>query len=157
MTTRSILVGIFCAALAASSCASTPTSSSRSTPPSVASGSRAGGADVSLDPEVPLPSTFPSDVPIYSGARLTSAINFGSNGTTTWGMEWETVDGVDKVQAFYVARLAEGDWSLSFPTTANGAFSATFNRKSNSKVGGILGIDGSSGITKISLALTNGG
>jgi hypothetical protein len=112
---------------------------------------------VNLDPQVPMPSTFPSDVPIYSGARLTSAINFGSNGTTTWGMEWETVDGVDKVQAFYTAKLAEGDWSLSFPTNANGAFSATFNRKSNSKVGGILGIDTSSGITKISLALTNGG
>ena len=104
-----------------------------------------------------MPSTFPSDVPIYTGARLTSAINFGSNGTTTWGMEWQTVDGVDKVQAFYTAKLAMGDWSLSFPTSANGAFSATFNRKSNSKVGGILGIDGSSGITKISLALTNGG
>jgi hypothetical protein len=72
-------------------------------------------------------------------------------------MEWQTLDGVDKVQAFYTAKLATGDWSLSFPTSANGVFSATFNRKSNSKVGGILGIDGSSGITKISLALTNGG
>lgn len=121
----------------------------------MASGSRIGGA--SLDPQVPLPSTFPSDVPIYSGARLTSAINYGSNGTTTWGMEWQTLDGVDKVQAFYTAKLAAGDWSLSFPTIANGAFSATFNRKSNSKVGGILGIEGASGITKISLALTNGG
>src|ERR1700682_2015615 len=110
-----------------------------------------------LDPEVAMPSTFPSDVPTYPGARLTSAINFGSNGTTTWGMEWETLDGVDTVQAFYTARLGQGDWSLSFPTATNGAFSATFNRKSNSKVGGILGIDGSSGITKISLALTNGG
>jgi hypothetical protein len=154
--TRAVIVGIFCAALAAAACASTPTSSSRSSPPSPASGSRVGGVG-NLDPEVPLPGTFPADVPIYSGARLTSAINFGSNGTTTWGMEWETFDAVDKVQAFYAARLAEGDWSLSFPTTANGAFSATFNRKSNSKVGGILGIDGSSGITRISLALTNGG
>jgi hypothetical protein len=148
---------LFCAALAASACAFTPTSSSRSSPPSAASGSRAGGADVSLDTEVPMPSTFPSDVPIYSGARLTSAINFGSNGTTTWGMEWQTLDGVDKVQAFFTAKLAQGDWSVSSPTSANGAFSATFNRKSNSKVGGILGIDRSSGITKISLALTNGG
>jgi hypothetical protein len=150
---RSILALLFGAALAASACASTPTSSS----PNAASGSRAGGADVSLDAEVPMPSTFPSDVPIYSGARLTSAINFGSNGTTTWGMEWQTLDGVDKVQAFYTAKLAQGDWSVSFPNNANGAFSATFNRKSNSKVGGILGIDRSSGITKISLALTNGG
>jgi hypothetical protein len=154
--TRSVLVVIFCAVLAGSACALTPTSNSLSSGTPAASSSRAGGG-VNLDPEVPMPGTFPSDMPIYSGARLTSAINFGSNGTTTWGMEWETVDGVDKVQTFYTARLAEGDWSLSFPTSADGAFSATFNRKSNSKVGGILGINASSGITKISLALTNGG
>jgi hypothetical protein len=104
-----------------------------------------------------MPRGFPADVPIYSGARLTSAINFGSNGTTTWGMEWQTVDGVDRVQAFYTARLSEADWTLSFPNSTKGAFSATFNRKSDSKVGGILGIDAGGGITKITLALTNGG
>ncbi len=103
-----------------------------------------------------MPSGFPSDFPIYTGARLTSASNFGSNGTTTWGMEWESVDSVDKVQAFYTAKLNQGDWTLSFSGSTNG-FSAIFNRKSNSKVGGILGLDRSTGIIKISLALTNAG
>jgi hypothetical protein len=152
--TRATVGVIFSLALVAGSACGAPTSTTSLPSPPNASGSRAGG---NLDAGVPTPGGFPSDFPIYSGARLTSATNFGSNGNPTWGMEWETVDGVDKVQAFYKAQLVQGDWTLSFPTAANGKFSATFNRKSNPKVGGILGIDGSSGITKISLALTSSG
>ena len=152
--TRSIVGVIFSLALVAGSACGDSTSKTSSLSSPNASGARAGG---NLDAEVPTPSGFPSDFPIYSGARLTSAANFGSNGNPTWGMEWQTVDGVDRVQAFYKAQLVIGDWTLSFPTAANGKFSATFNRKSNTKVGGILGIDGSSGITKISLALTSSG
>jgi hypothetical protein len=100
-----------------------------------------------------MPAGFPADVPIYPGARLTSAATFTSNGQSTWGMVWETFDSVDKVTAFYTARLNQGDWTLTFSGTANGALSAVFARKSNSKVGGILGANGSSGLTKISLAL----
>jgi hypothetical protein len=146
---------IFSLALVAGSACGASTSTSSSHLPSSpnASGSRAGA---NLDPGVSIPKGFPSDFPVYAGARLTSAANFGSNGTPTWGMEWETVDGVDLVQAFYKAQLAKGDWTLSFPSNTSGKFSATFNRKSNTKVGGILGIDASSGITKISLALTSG-
>jgi hypothetical protein len=150
-----ILGVIFTLALVAgSACGSTQPSSSTSNASPKSSPSSAGG---SLDTPVSMPSGFPSDVPIYPGARLTSAGSFASNGTTTWGMEWETLDGVDKVQAFYAARLAQGDWTLSFSGSTNGNYSAIFNRKSSSNVGGILGVDGSSGITKISLALTNGG
>lgn len=100
-----------------------------------------------------MPSGFPPDFPFYPGARLTAAAQFASNGQIAWGLEWETLDGADKVQAFYAARLAQGDWALSFSGIANGAYSAVFTRKSNSKVNGILGADGSSGVTKISLAL----
>jgi hypothetical protein len=89
-----------------------------------------------------MPAGFPADVPIYTGARLTSAANFASNGQTTWGLEWETFDSVDKVTAFYTGKLDQGDWTVTFSGTANGAFSAVFARKSNSKVGGILGVDG---------------
>jgi hypothetical protein len=152
---RQILGVVFAlATVAGSACgSSTPSSTSNSSP--AASTSPAGGGK--LDSQVAMPNGFPADVPIYPGARLTSAGSFTSNGTTTWGMEWETLDGVDTVQAFYTAKLAEGDWTLSFSGSSNGNFSAIFNRKSSSTVGGILGVDGSSGITKISLALTNGG
>ena len=101
-----------------------------------------------------MPNGFPSEVPIYPGARLTAAAAFPDNGQTKWGVEWETLDAVDKVQAFYSSKLSQGDWNSQF-TAGNGSFTATFNRKSNSKFAGVLGADGSSGVTKISMYLAS--
>ncbi len=95
------------------------------------------------------------DVPIYTGARLTAGAAFAANGQTTWGMEWETLDTVDKVQAFYAGKLSQGDWTVQIGGVVSGAFSATFSRKSNSKFGGILGADETSGVTKISLSFVS--
>ena len=106
-----------------------------------------------LDAAVQTPAAFPADVPVYPGARLTAGAAFSANGVTTWGVEWETLDSVDKVKAFYTSKLGQGDWTVQFSGEANAMFSATFSRKSNSKVAGILGADGSSGITKISMSL----
>jgi hypothetical protein len=100
-----------------------------------------------------MPAGFPPDVPIYADARLTAGAAFAANGQTTWGMEWETLDTVDKVQAFYTSKFAQGDWTIKVVGGAVGVFSATFSRKSNSKVTGALGVDGSSGVTKISISL----
>ncbi|GAC1505829.1 MAG: hypothetical protein NVS1B3_04660 [Candidatus Dormibacteraceae bacterium] len=108
-----------------------------------------------LDPEVAMPPGFPADVPIYPGARLTAAAAFGPAGQMAWGMEWETLDSVDKVQAFYSTKLSQGDWSIQFKGNANASFAATFSRKSNPKSMGSLGADGSSGVTKISLSLSS--
>jgi hypothetical protein len=106
-----------------------------------------------LDPQVAAPAGFPADVPVYTGARLTAAAAFTSPGQVAWGMEWQTLDGIDKVQAFYKTRLSQGDWQISFNGTANQAFSANYSRKSNPKVAGLLGADGSSGLTRITLSL----
>ena len=100
-----------------------------------------------------MPNGFPADVPIYPGARLTAGAAYTANGQTTWGMEWETLDTVDKIQAFYSSKLSQGDWNISFSGTASGAFSAVFNRKSNSKFAGLLAVDVSAGVTKITLSL----
>jgi hypothetical protein len=102
-----------------------------------------------------MPAGFPTDVPIYPGARLTAAAAFTSGGQTAWGMEWETLEAVDKVQAFYSTKLSQGDWSIQFKGNANASFAATFSRKSNPKSSGILGADGSSGVTKISMSLSS--
>jgi hypothetical protein len=106
-----------------------------------------------LDAAVPTPAGFPPDVPVYTGARLTAGAAFSANGVTTWGMEWETLDSVDKVKAFYTSKLGQGDWTVQFTGAGTGTFAATFSRKSNSKFAGILGVDGSSGVTKISMSL----
>lgn len=140
-------------ALAASACTIGGASSTQSPQPSVSSPFSSASPTPKLDPVVAMPAGFPADIPVYTGARLTSAASFTTNGQSTWGMEWETFDSVDKVTAFYTARLNQGDWTLTFSGGANGVFSGVFARKSNPKVGGILGVDGSSGLTKISLAL----
>jgi hypothetical protein len=147
---RTLAVGLTIAALAVAACGSnTPSDSASNGSPRASAGTAAG----KLDPAVPMPSAFPSAIPIYPGARLTTQSSFSSNGQTTWGMTWETLDSSDKVQAFYAAQLNQGDWTTTFSGTTNGAFSSSFTSKTNSKVVGILGVDGTSGVTKISLAL----
>ena len=146
-----LLVG----SLAGASACRMPGSSAGST----ASSSRQASANATpspvgpLDAAVPTPAGFPPDVPVYTGARLAAGAAFSANGVTTWGMEWETLDSVDKVKAFYTSKLAQGDWTIQFSGAASGTFAATFSRKSNSKFAGILGADGSSGVTKISMSL----
>lgn len=103
-----------------------------------------------------MPAGFPPDVPIYPGARLTAASSFAASGQpTAWGMDWETLDSIDKVQAFYSSKLSQGDWSIEFSGSSGAKFAATFRRKSNPKSTGALGADSSSGVTKISLSLVS--
>ena len=128
-------------------------SSSPSAPASAGAALPSPSPNDRLSPAVPMPAGFPADVPVYPGSRLTAAGAFTSSGITAFGMEWETLDSVTKVQAFFAAKLNQGDWTITFTGNANGAFSATFARKSNSSVNGLVGGDGSSGVTKISMSL----
>ncbi|HUZ86802.1 MAG TPA: hypothetical protein VNF26_07595 [Candidatus Baltobacterales bacterium] len=122
-----------------------------------ASASAAAQGSSQLDPAVAMPSGFPGDVPIYPGSRLTAGAAFSSSGQTTWGMEWETLDSVDKVQAFFGNKFNQGDWTVTFKGTSNGSFSAVFARKSNSKDGGLVGAASANGVTTITLSLVNTG
>jgi hypothetical protein len=108
-----------------------------------------------LDAEVAVPSGFPGDVPVYTKARLTQGATFKSSGQVSWGLEWQTLDSVTKVQAFYADKLNHGDWTITFTTKASSSFSATFARKSNSNVQGTLGAGTGSGVTKISMTLVS--
>ena len=107
-----------------------------------------------LDAQVAMPVGFPDDVPVYTKARLTEGARFSSNGQVSWGMEWQTLDSVGKVQAFYADKMNQGDWTITFTNKATSAFSASFARKSNSSVQGTLGAGTGSGITRISLTLS---
>lgn len=108
-----------------------------------------------LDAQVPMPPAFPSDVPIYPGARLTAGASFTSTGEMTWGMEWETLDSLQKVHDFYASKLGSGDWTITFTASSATAFAATFASKGNSGIKGVVGADGSSGVTKISMSLVS--
>lgn len=150
---RSALVAalavVFLAAcsLSGSKAAATPSGSPLRSPLGQASGR--------LDAEVAMPANFPSSVPIYPGARLTAGATFTSPGAVTWGMEWETLDSLQKVHDFYATKFNSGDWTITFTASTATAFTATFASKSNSQVKGALGADSSSGMTKISLYLAS--
>src|SRR5579859_1380856 len=148
-----VAVGILLAGAAA--CQSSQTAASGTSPAVSASAAPSAPGSSQLDPQVPMPSGFPSDVPVYPGSRLTAGAAFSSSGESTWGMEWETLDSVDKVQAFYKSKFSQGDWTISFSGTANGSFSAVFARKSNSKYGGLVGAGSANGVTTITLSLVN--
>jgi hypothetical protein len=108
-----------------------------------------------LDAEVSVPSGFPGDVPVYTKARLTAGATFKSSGQVSWGMEWQTLDSVAKVQAFYADKMNQADWTITFTNKATNNFSATFARKSNSNVQGTLGAGTASGVTRISMSLVS--
>jgi hypothetical protein len=151
VVTLALLVASGCSAFPSKSSASpSPSPSAKPTRSPVTSPSRLGAV-------VPMPAAFPKDFPVYPGARLTQAANFGSNGATVWGMEWQTLVGTSKVQTFFVRALDAGDWVLlTYSGTRNTAFAATFKRRSNANVTGTLGVAVSAKITKISLVLTVG-
>jgi hypothetical protein len=156
--TRSHLVGVLAFALCAGTACSelSPSSGTSPTPSASASAPRSpAGTPSKLAPAVQMPDGFPTDFPIYPGSRLTQAGKFSSNGTTNWGMEWQTLDRTTKVQTFFVARLDAGDWTLTtYSGTVDTSFSASFRRKSDAKTTGTLSATTNAGVTKISVVLT---
>jgi len=146
-----VLLALFLAVAACGDHASSAASGARTSP----SGSPLAKASGSLDAEVPMPSDFPPDVPIYKGARLTAGASFTSTGQVAWGMEWQTLDSVAKVQAFYGKQLNQGDWTITFKENSSAAFTAAFSRKSNSHFAGTLAANSDAGVTKILMSLVS--
>jgi hypothetical protein len=66
-------------------------------------------------------------------------------------MEWETVDNMAAVQSFYMSRLNQGDWTISFNSSGSGGYSAIFTRKSSPKDAGLLTVEVESNFTHIRL------
>ena len=146
-----VVLGLVTVMVLAPACGGTTAPNTSSSPSPVRAGSSAPQANGALDPAVAMPKGFPSDFPVYPGARLTVANQATANGQTTWGMEWETLDNIAAVQAFYSSKLNQGDWTLSYDSTGNGGYSAIFTRKSNSKDAGLLTVEAESTVTHIRL------
>src|SRR2546427_11285744 len=64
-----------------------------------------------LDAAVSMPPGFPSDVPIYTKARLTAGASFLSRGQGSWGVGGETLHRVGKGETVYSVNLNQGDWA----------------------------------------------
>jgi hypothetical protein len=152
--TRALTVVLLaiCVVVAACSDSGSSAATSARTSPSTSPLAKASGA---FDAEVPMPPNFPPDVPIYTGARLTAGASCTSTGQVAWGMEWETLDPVAKVQVFYAKQLSQGDWTITVKDSPSGTFSAVFSRRSNSKFAGTLAANVDGGVTKILMSLVS--
>jgi hypothetical protein len=151
---RGLIVLIAMVAVIGSACGGKAASSGTTSSSRVISiSSPAAHGNGKLDPAVQMPARFPSDFPVYPGARLTQASEVTANGQTTYGMQWETLDGVETVGGFYAEKLSQGDWMLTYNGSANAVFSAIFSRKSNQKDAGILGVELANGVTHVTAAL----
>ncbi|HSS60610.1 MAG TPA: hypothetical protein VLK30_04030 [Candidatus Limnocylindrales bacterium] len=155
---RPAFVAVMAVAMLATACSPIPgIGSSGAT--SAASAARAAGtplakASGALDAEVAVPPGFPSDVPVYDKARLTAAASFASSGQVTWGMEWQTMDSLSKIQAFYQKKLNEGDWTFKLsPASTPSVWTGTISRKSNPRIMGTFAVDGDVTVNRILLSL----
>jgi len=153
-SSRGLIVLIAMIAIVSSACGGkTASSGSASSSRVISISSPAAHGNGKLDPAVQMPAKFPSDFPVYPGARLTQASEVTANGQTTYGLVWETLDGVETVGGFYAENLNKGDWMLTYNGSANAVFSAIFSRKSNQKDAGILGVELVNGVTHVTAAL----
>ena len=124
-------------------------------PSPAASSPRLAGPSGQLGAQVAMPPGFPTDVPIYPKARLTAAAAFPNNAPTAWGMEWQTLDSVSKVQAYYADQMNKTDWTINFTSNTPERFTAKFMRRSDNRVGGTLESNSASGVTKILMSLVS--
>ena len=108
-----------------------------------------------LDPAVAIPSTFPADFPLYTGARPVK-VTYHTDGSIVWEIAWETLDGLNQVQPFYSQQLSEGNWSTSSEMSSDTQYTATFTHVTGVTWSGLLTVDTTSkqGVTKISVVLT---
>src|SRR3989475_12131457 len=66
-----------------------------------------------LDAEVSMPPGFPSDVPIYTKARLAASASFVSTGRVSRGVEGATLESVARAKTVYSVKLKQDDWAIS--------------------------------------------
>jgi hypothetical protein len=163
MTSRGVvrvLAGVAAAMVLASACSNLPGFGKATNSPAAGaspSGTPLAKASGRLDAEVPLPPGFPPDVPVYKGARLTAGASFTSSGQVAWGMEWETVDVMSQVQAYYEMQFDQGDWKLKPVGSSPTSWSATITRKSNSRATGTIAVNADQTVTRILLSLLSPG
>ncbi|HEY8172659.1 MAG TPA: hypothetical protein VIH21_06200 [Dehalococcoidia bacterium] len=113
--------------------------------------------DVSLPAETDLPDDFPSsEVPLPSGARITSATSFTSNGISTHLIELYSKDSVDDLKDEFKSKLEGNGWTEALTTTTNGEVFATYTKGEGTDNGVLLTIGKSEvdGYNRVSVSVT---
>ncbi len=75
--------------------------------------------DTKVDVSGKIPSGFPSDFPVYKGAKVQGSVTGSQGGITGTVVTWTSGDSVDKVAEFYTQQFKDGPWKSSTTGTAN--------------------------------------
>src|SRR3989475_9304261 len=84
-----------------------------------------------LDAEVSMPPGFPSDVPIYTKARLTAGGSFLSNGQVSGGEEREPRASAAEARRQYQGKLQQHGLTHSVTNSGSNTLHAAFSWHSN--------------------------
>jgi len=115
-----------------------------------------GGGKVSVNTGK-LPSDFPSDFPVYSGASFQGSVSGGDSSSKGTAATWDTGDSVDKVKSYYDDQLnGTSKWKQVATTNSNGSVSFIFQDKDDSNKGGIVVISTQDNKTQILVTVGNG-
>ena len=105
-----------------------------------------GAAEGGGDRRVRLPAALPADVPLPQGARLRSALDFGSKGLS---LVFETDEPVPAVERWLRSRLESGGWVQLSEVAVESAVFSSYRSRTRSVA---LGISSTGGVTVVGLA-----
>lgn len=115
---------------------------------------KTGNGEVNINSGGSLPSDFPSDFPVYPGAKLTGSFSAnGTSGENTKGVSvvWETGDDAAKVGDFYKTELVKAGYTISSDFSQGTTTTLTIEKGTTS---GFVGVTkGSDGKTAISVTM----
>ena len=96
-----------------------------------------GGGQVKVSTGDKPPADFPSDFPIYSGAKYQGGASTTEQGVSGFYATWQTGDSADKVISFYDNAFNNGAWkkTATVNSGSNGAFISAERNDDSSKVG----------------------
>ncbi|HEX5479086.1 MAG TPA: hypothetical protein VFY79_05145 [Dehalococcoidia bacterium] len=99
------------------------------------------------------PSDFPSDFPIYDGAKYKGGVSTTEQGVSGFYANWQTGDSTDKVLSWYDDKFTNsGTWkkTATVNSGSDGAFISVERKDDASKVG-FVSVTGDSGKTDIGI------
>lgn len=108
------------------------------------------GGQFTYSAEGELPDGFPSDFPIYPGAKLTSSWTTASEDSKGVSVVWETTDSVTQVKSFYKDKLTASGWKIDNELAQEAMQTISFEKD---KTSGFVGLAESSGKLTISVTL----
>lgn len=104
-----------------------------------------------------LPTGFPSDFPVMSGAKVGASWAAEEGGSKGYTVQWTVSGSVADAKAFYAAELVKKGWRVTATTEIEGTVSLVFERgeeNAERKDGGWLAISAEDGKTNVSLVLS---